>query len=82
MLIAVTNLVAGTAVENTACVDAIASGHKLAARPIAMGKATLQQVGEQIFQRVLAVASGTKTKSEEFGFGDNEFLPWRIGAVM
>jgi len=46
------------------------------------GKVTLQKLGSQIFQRVLEVASGSKTKSEEFGFGDNEFVPWRIGAVM
>jgi altronate dehydratase len=30
----------------------------------------------------LEVASGSKTKSEELCFGDNELLPWRIGAVM
>jgi altronate hydrolase len=46
------------------------------------GKTNLQKLGQQIFRRVLEVASGSKTKSEEFGFGDNEFLPWRIGAVM
>jgi len=46
------------------------------------GKMTVQQVGEQIFHEILAVASGKKTKSEEFGFGDNEFLPWSVGAVM
>ena len=46
------------------------------------GQVTRQKLGQQIFRRVLEVASGSKTKSEEFGFGDNEFLPWRIGAVM
>jgi altronate hydrolase len=46
------------------------------------GKTTLQKLGKQIFERVLEVASGSKSKSEEFGFGDNEFTPWRIGAVM
>jgi arabinonate dehydratase len=46
------------------------------------GKTTLQKLGQQIFKRVLEVASGEKSKSEEFGFGDNEFTPWRIGAVM
>lgn len=46
------------------------------------GKISMQKLGQQIFGRVLEVASGAKTKSEEFGFGDNEFLPWRIGAVM
>jgi altronate hydrolase len=46
------------------------------------GKVTLQKLGQQIFRRMLEVASGSKTKSEEFGFGDNEFLPWHVGAVM
>jgi altronate hydrolase len=46
------------------------------------GKVTMQKLGRQIFERVLEVASGSKSKSEEFGFGDNEFTPWRIGAVM
>jgi arabinonate dehydratase len=38
--------------------------------------------GEEIFHRVLAVASGERTKSEELGYGDLEFVPWQIGAVM
>jgi arabinonate dehydratase len=46
------------------------------------GKITMAKLGQQIFKRVLEVASGSKSKSEEFGFGDNEFTPWRIGAVM
>jgi len=46
------------------------------------GKSSVQKLGQQIFKRVLEVASGSKSKSEEFGFGDNEFVPWRIGAVM
>ena len=36
----------------------------------------------QIFEEIIAVASGKKSKSEEFGYGDNEFVPWQIGAVM
>ena len=46
------------------------------------GRVSVQALGREIFGRLLEVASGGKTKSEEFGFGDNEFLPWRIGAVM
>jgi altronate hydrolase len=38
--------------------------------------------GEEIFRKVLAVASGERTKSEELGYGDLEFVPWQIGAVM
>ncbi|MGC2714131.1 MAG: altronate hydrolase, partial [Pseudolabrys sp.] len=30
----------------------------------------------------LQVASGTHTKSEELGYGELEFVPWQIGAVM
>ena len=46
------------------------------------GTATVQEVGRQIFELVLAVASGEKTKSEDLGFGDEEFTPWQIGAVL
>jgi len=28
------------------------------------------------------VAGGCKTKSELLGCGDNEFIPWQIGARM
>lgn len=43
---------------------------------------TIEQKGEEIFRTVLAVASGKKTKSEELGYGDLEFVPWQVGAVM
>jgi altronate hydrolase len=38
--------------------------------------------GREIFDKVLAVASGEKTKSELLGYGDAEFTPWQIGATM
>jgi altronate hydrolase len=43
---------------------------------------TIEKKGKEIFDRVLAVASGAHTKSEDFGYGDLEFVPWQIGAVM
>jgi len=46
------------------------------------GRKTVQEVGQEIFELVLAVASGKKTKSEELGFGDEEFTPWQLGAVL
>ena len=46
------------------------------------GTETLEEVGERIFRHMLAVASGERTKSEELGFGDAEFVPWQIGAQM
>jgi len=38
--------------------------------------------GEAILDRIVAVASGQRTLSEELGFGGAEFVPWQIGAVM
>jgi altronate hydrolase len=42
----------------------------------------LEEMGARIFQTILSVASGTRTKSEVLGIGDSEFIPWNIGAVM
>ena len=50
--------------------------------PIADGEASVQEIGRQIFDLVLATASGRKTKSEELGMGEEEFTPWQLGAVM
>ena len=43
---------------------------------------TLRQKGEEIVETILRVASGERTKSEALNLGDNEFVPWQIGAVM
>ena len=45
------------------------------------GEKTLAEMGESIFQFMLDVASGQKTKSELLGLGDNEFVPWDIGIM-
>lgn len=47
-----------------------------------LGGTTLQDKGVEIFQHILDVASGKTTKSEDLGYGDNEFAPWQVGAVM
>jgi altronate hydrolase len=46
------------------------------------GQADIQTVGAQFFQMILDTASGKKTKSELHGYGQNEFVPWQLGAVM
>ncbi|NNG65116.1 hypothetical protein HKD51_26430, partial [Pseudomonas fragi] len=43
---------------------------------------SVAEAGARLFELTLATASGRKTCSEENGLGDNEFLPWQIGAVM
>jgi altronate hydrolase len=47
---------------------------------IAEGEATVQSVGQEIFEMVMDVASGRKTASERLGH--QEFVPWRIGPVL
>ena len=46
------------------------------------GTESIAQAGERFFQLVLETASGRKTKSEAFGYGDDEFAPWTLGATM
>jgi altronate hydrolase len=46
------------------------------------GNATVAELGERLFRMMLDAASGEKTKSERHGYGQNEFVPWYVGAVM
>jgi altronate hydrolase len=46
------------------------------------GGETIQQAGARFFELILKVASGERTKSEVFGYGEDEFAPWTIGATM
>ncbi len=46
------------------------------------GAETVSECGQRIFDLILRVASGEKTKSEQFDFGAAEFAPWQIGATM
>jgi altronate hydrolase len=46
------------------------------------GSASVQEVGRELFQLILDTASGRRTRSEELGFGQEEFVPWQLGAVM
>ncbi|WP_181708119.1 UxaA family hydrolase [Chthonobacter rhizosphaerae] len=43
---------------------------------------SLEDKGREIFRAMLRVASGEPSKSEALGYGDAEFVPWQIGAVM
>ena len=43
---------------------------------------SVQEVGREIYEMFLRVASGEQSKSEAQGLGDFEFVPWQIGAVM
>jgi altronate hydrolase len=47
---------------------------------IADGEKSVQDVGREIFDMLLRVASGEKTCAERLGH--HEFVPWRIGPVL
>lgn len=46
------------------------------------GTRSIEQMGQEIFERLIALASGQASKSELHGYGQNEFVPWQLGAVM
>jgi altronate hydrolase len=45
------------------------------------GTKSVDEMGQQIFELMLAAASGMRSKSELHGYGQNEFVPWQIGAI-
>jgi altronate hydrolase len=49
---------------------------------IADGSASVDEIGARLFQVILDTASGKKSKSEVHGYGQSEFVPWYLGAVM
>jgi altronate hydrolase len=46
------------------------------------GTVGVQEKGREIFELILRVASGEATRSEALGIGNDEFVPWQLGAVM
>lgn len=49
---------------------------------IVTGDTTIEEMGTQIFKKMLSVASGEPTFSEQYDYGNNEFVPWQVGAVL
>lgn len=45
------------------------------------GEKTVQEMGQVIFDDILKIASGQKSKSELAGAGEDEFVPWPIGVL-
>ena len=44
--------------------------------------ASIAEVGQEIFDLLISVASGEMSLSEKHGLGDHEFVPWQVGATM
>jgi altronate hydrolase len=67
---------------NTPLYEHLQEDMDLNAGTILDGTETVAQVGQRIFEKILAVASGERTKSELAGLGDEEFAPWQIGPTL
>ncbi|MEC9345689.1 MAG: altronate dehydratase family protein [Pseudomonadota bacterium] len=67
---------------NTAMYSRLTEDMDIDCGPVADGLVTVAEKGQEIFDMILRVASGERTASETLGFGDDEFLPWQVGAVM
>ncbi len=68
--------------SNTAMYERLSEDMDLNCGDIIDGDCTIEEKGEELFNMILAIASGEETKSEALGFGGAEFVPWQIGAVM
>jgi len=67
---------------NTALYNWMEEDMDLNAGTILDGTETVEQVGLRLFEKIIAVAGGEKTKSELAGLGDEEFAPWQLGPTF
>jgi altronate hydrolase len=66
---------------NTPMYERMRDDMDINAGTIVDGTETLEDVGQRILEEILAVASGRQTVSEELDLGQDEFVPWQLGAV-
>ncbi|MGG5887858.1 UxaA family hydrolase [Falsiroseomonas sp. HC035] len=67
---------------NTAMYERMSEDMDVNCGAIVTGEETIEEAGQRIFELMLRVASGERTKSETYDFGSSEFAPWVIGATM
>ncbi len=67
---------------NTTMYDRMSDDMDINAGRIVSEGATIAEVGQEIFDLLLRVASGAESLSEQHGLGDHEFVPWQVGATM
>ena len=66
---------------NTQMYESILEDMDINCGTIVDGTATVEEVGEHIFEKIISIASGEQSASESLGYGNNEFVPWMVGAV-
>jgi len=66
---------------NTPMYNRLAEDMDINCGEILEGTTTLSAKAQEIFELMLRIASGEKTKSELLGLGDHEYVPWNIGVT-
>ncbi|WP_148255518.1 UxaA family hydrolase [Aidingimonas lacisalsi] len=66
---------------NTAMYEKMSEDMDINCGMIVDGMASVDELGEIIFEQIIAIASGKLSASESLGYGNNEFVPWMVGAV-
>jgi altronate hydrolase len=67
---------------NTAMYERMSEDMDVNCGTILSGEESVAQCGDRIFQLILRVASGERSRSESYDFGSSEFAPWVLGATM
>ncbi len=50
--------------------------------PIVENGVDVAELGRQVYDHLLDVASGRRSLSEQLGLGGEEMVPWQLGAVL
>lgn len=69
-------------IDNTPMYELMADDIDINTGTILDGSESVESIGEQIFERIIAVASGEQTRSESLGYGEEEFCPWDHGYML
>ncbi len=68
--------------SNTPLYERMGEDMDLGAGTILDGVETVEEVGRRIFEKIVAVAGGERTKGELAGIGDEEVAPWTLGPTF
>ena len=49
---------------------------------VVLNETSMERAANELLARVIAVASGERTRGEHHGLPENEFVPWQLGAVL
>lgn len=69
-------------IDNTPMFQKMSGDMDINTGTILDGEETVEEAGDRIFERIIAVASGERTRSEMLVYGEEEFCPWDLGIML